>query len=118
MAFMDTNPVATGHVLIIAKRHHPSLSSVPATTGSRVFVVGQAVAAAIRRSGVRCEGITLFVADGRAAFQDVFHFHLHVFPRFVGDTFRIEADWSVHPAREELDRTAGLIRAALHDASA
>ena len=115
MAFMDTNPVTTGHVLIIPKLHHPSLSNVPRATGSHVFVVAQGVAAAIRRSGVRCEGINLFVADGAAAFQEVFHFHMHVFPRFVGDTFRIQADWSVHPAREELDRTAELIRAAMND---
>jgi len=115
MAFMDTNPVTTGHVLIVPKLHHPSLSDVPRATGSRVFVVAQAVAAAIRRSEVRCEGINLFVADGQAAFQEVFHFHLHVFPRFVGDAFRIQADWSVHPAREELDRTAAQIQAAITD---
>jgi len=115
MAFMDTNPVTTGHVLIIPKLHHPSLSSVPAATGSRVFVAAQAVAAAIRRSGLRCAGINLFVADGQAAFQEVFHFHLHVFPRFAGDSFRIQADWSVHPMREELDRTAELIRVAMND---
>lgn len=115
LAFMDTNPVTTGHVLVIPKRHHPYLSDVPKTTGSHVFVVAQGVAAAIRRSGVRCEGINLFVADGQAAFQEVEHFHMHVFPRFVDDTFRIQADWSVHPAREELDRTAELIRAAMND---
>ena len=115
MAFMDTNPVTTGHVLVIPKLHHPYLSDVPKTTGSHVFVVAQGVAAAIRRSGVRCDGINLFAADGEAAFQEVFHFHMHVFPRFVGDTFRIQADWSVHPAREELDRTAELIRAAMND---
>ena len=115
MAFVDTNPLAAGHVLIVPELHHPSLSSVPAITGCRVFVVAQAVAESIRRSGLRCEGINLFVADGQAAFQEVFHFHLHVLPRFAGDTFRIQADWSAHPARAELDRVAGLIRAALPD---
>jgi len=113
IAFMDTNPVTTGHVLVIPKLHHPYLGDLPGTTGGHLFAVAQGVAAAIRCSGVRCEGINLFVADGEAAFQEVFHLHLHVFPRFAGDTFRIQADWSVHPAREELDRTAGLIRAAM-----
>ena len=54
----------------------------------------------------------MFLADGEAAGQEVSHVHLHVFPRFKGDTVRIEADWSVHPARDELDRTANRIRAA------
>jgi len=37
----------------------------------------------------------MFLADGEAAFQEVFHVHLHVFPRFVGDRFRIDTDWRV-----------------------
>ena len=35
----------------------------------------------------------LFLADGQAAFQEIFHVHLHVFPRFKGDSYKIEADW-------------------------
>jgi diadenosine tetraphosphate (Ap4A) HIT family hydrolase len=64
---------------------------------------------ALRRSGVRCEGVNLFVADGEAAFQDVFHFHLHVIPRFEGDPFKISADWKEAP-RSDLDRVATDIR--------
>jgi histidine triad (HIT) family protein len=70
-------------------------------------------ASALRRSGLPAEGINLFLADGEAAFQDVFHLHLHVFPRFKGDTFRIDPDWSITPPREELDRIVARIRAAL-----
>jgi len=64
----------------------------------------------IRKSGIRCEGINLFLADGEAAFQDVLHTHMHIIPRFEGDAFKISADWSSHPDRSELDRIAERIR--------
>ena len=54
----------------------------------------------------------MFLADGEAAFQEVFHVHLHVFPRTAGDGFRIDADWRVRP-RGELDEAAARVRAAL-----
>lgn len=54
-------------------------------------------------------GVNLFLADGEAAFQEVFHVHLHVFPRFKGDPFRIEANWQVHE-RHLLDETARRVR--------
>ena len=71
-----------------------------------LFRVAMRVTAATRRSSVHCEGINFFLADGEAAFQEVFHVHLHVFPRFVGDAFRVDADWSFTPSRAELDAIA------------
>ncbi len=68
--------------------------------------------AALRASGLRCEGVNLFLADGEAAFQEVVHVHLHVFPRYAGDGFTISADWSTRPPREALDATAVLLSAA------
>jgi histidine triad (HIT) family protein len=112
LAIMTIGPVNPGHVLVLPKRHAPYLADLGEATGMHLFRVAMRVAAAIRRSGVRCEGINLFLADGEAAFQEVFHFHLHVFPRFAGDSFSIAADWSVHPARAELDEIAAEIRRA------
>ncbi len=51
----------------------------------------------------------MFLADGEAAFQDVFHLHMHIIPRFNGDKFEISANWG-KPVRSELDRTAKIIR--------
>ena len=75
--------------------------------------MGRRLAEVLRRSGLRCEGINYFVADGEAAFQEVFHFHLHVFPRFRGDPFKIDANWDDKPTDEELAIVATKIRAAL-----
>lgn len=112
IAFMDLQPVTTGHVLVVPKEHRPSLADVGEALGTAVFRAGQRVAAALRASDVPCEGINLFLADGEAAFQEVFHLHLHVFPRTTGDGFRISADWRVRP-RSELDAVAVRVRAGL-----
>jgi diadenosine tetraphosphate (Ap4A) HIT family hydrolase len=112
VALMDVAPVNPGHVLVVPRLHVAGLADLDDETGGHAFVVAARVAAAVRASGVRCEGINLFVADGEAAFQDVFHFHLHVLPRWRGDSFRIEADWSARPERAELDAIAASIRDA------
>src|SRR5215218_2345596 len=110
MAFMDIGPVNPGHVLIVPKVHFAYMADMDEDTGAHLFRVAMRVQRAIRASGLRCEGINLFLADGEAAFQEVFHVHLHVFPRFAGDTFRIDADWSITPSRAELDDVATRIR--------
>ena len=110
IAFMDIRPVTPGHLLIIPKRHAPFLTDLNEAIGARMFIVAMRLAQALRVSGLRCEGINLFLADGEAAFQEVFHTHLHVFPRFVGDTVRIDADWSITPSRAELDEIAAQVR--------
>jgi histidine triad (HIT) family protein len=111
LAFMDLKPVNPGHVLVVPREHVPSVRDLDEELGGRVFKVAMRLESAIRNSGVRCEGTNMFVADGEAAFQDVFHFHLHVFPRFQGDRFTIDADWK-EQSRAELDRVASDIRSA------
>jgi histidine triad (HIT) family protein len=113
IAFMDTNPVTTGHLLVVPLKHFAHLSDMDEETGTHLFRVAMRLQDAIRRSGLPCEGINLFLADGEAAGQEVFHVHLHVFPRYEGDKFRIEADWSAKPPRSELDDVGGMIKALL-----
>ena len=73
------------------------------------------LADALRRSGVRCEGVNLFLADGEAAGQEVFHVHLHVIPRFPGDGFgfRFAPGYFQLPGRDALDQVASAIRHVL-----
>lgn len=113
-AFMDIQPVNPGHLLVVPNTHASSLSELPEHTGGHLFVVAQRVAAALRESGLRCEGVNLFLADGEAAFQDVFHVHLHVLPRYVGDGFgqRFGPHYGRRPSRAELDDVAQKIRMA------
>ena len=87
---------------MVPVRHYRSLAEIPEPVGARLFTVGQQTAAAIRRSGLRCEGIRFTLADGTAAGQEVPHLHLHVIPQFAGDSYRVEAT-TAQPSREELE---------------
>jgi diadenosine tetraphosphate (Ap4A) HIT family hydrolase len=112
LAFLDINPITPGHLLVIAKRHARDLADLDEEDGARMYRVAARLTRALRASSLRCEGVNLFLADGEAAGQEVFHVHLHVFPRFTGDGFRIEADWSNLPTRSDLDATATRLRRA------
>jgi len=115
MAFMDISQVNLGHVLVIPKVHAAYMSELDEEIGAHIFRIAMRIADAVRRSGVRCEGINLFVADGEAAFQDVFHFHLHIIPRFKGDGFRLKFGPNnlLRPGRKKLDKIAGDIEKSL-----
>jgi histidine triad (HIT) family protein len=114
-AFMDIQPVNPGHVLVVPNTHAEDLAALDTATGRRIFEIAQQIAAAIYRSDLRSEGINLFLADGEAAGQDVFHIHMHIVPRFDEDGFGLKfgPDYANLPARAELDLAAGLLRAQL-----
>ncbi len=113
LAILDINPVTPGHLLVIPKGHLPNLADLTDELAAEMFQVARQLAAALRRTDLRCEGVNLFYADGEAAFQEVFHSHLHVIPRYPGDGFTVEATWGSKPSRDELDGTASMIRSAV-----
>ncbi len=115
VGFMDINPVTQGHALIIPRSHTRRLADLDEETGRHLFTIAQRTAAAIRASDVRSEGINLFVADGRAAGQEVDHVHIHVIPRYQGDGFHIQADWHGIASRAELDDIAERLHRAFPD---
>ncbi len=112
VAFMDIRPVNPGHILVIPREHASSLADLDEERGIQVWRMAHQIAKALPRSGLRAEGVNLFLADGAAAFQEVFHVHLHVFPRYVGDGFTMQADWGLRD-RAELDANAALVGRAL-----
>jgi histidine triad (HIT) family protein len=114
-ALMDLYPVNPGHVLVVPTGHAASLAELDEETGAHVFKTAQRIAAALRRSGVKCQGVNLYLADGRAAGQEVLHVHLHVIPRYRGDGFRFQfgPHYGRRPTRAELDQVADRIRSTL-----
>jgi histidine triad (HIT) family protein len=87
IGFMDIHPVMPGHMLVIPTHHTPDLAGLPDEYASQVLVVAKQLVRALRRSEVRCEAVNLFLADGEAARQSVFHTHLHIIPRYSGDGY-------------------------------
>jgi len=115
-AFMDINPVTPGHLLVVTNDHLVGLADTPESVMADVMRLGQRCAAAIRSSRFRSDGVNLFLADGAAAMQEVFHLHLHVIPRYAGDSFRIRVDRGAPPGRAELDSAAGELSSVLPNA--
>jgi histidine triad (HIT) family protein len=115
VALMDIQPINPGHALVVPRRHAPYLSDLEPEDGAQIFRVAQRIAGALRKCGVKCEGVNFFLADGEAAGQEVFHVHLHVFPRYSGDGFglNLPGDYQDRPAREELNEIAQRMRSKL-----
>jgi diadenosine tetraphosphate (Ap4A) HIT family hydrolase len=112
VAFLDVMPINRGHTLIVPRRHVAFLSEVDAEDGARMFFVAQKVGRALRASKLRCDGVNLILNDGAEAGQRVFHAHLHVVPRILGDSLRRDVNAEM-PTREELDAVAAELRGLL-----
>jgi histidine triad (HIT) family protein len=104
-------------LLVVPNEHVVLSQDLLGATAERVFSLARQLTRALRDSNVvRADGVNLFVADGEAAGQEVFHAHLHVIPRFKGDGFEVSAAaWrDPAPLRDELDRRADAIRDAMN----
>ncbi len=88
LAFMDINPGNEGHALAIPKAHHPDVYSMPPSLLGAVAQTAQRVAVAVQKA-LAPDGMNLVQANGKGAEQSVFHFHLHVLPRKVGDELKL-----------------------------
>lgn len=112
VAFMDINPAVEGHTLIVPRRHSADLWEIGEGDAAGVMAAAVRVGAMIRRA-LNPDGLNIVHATGRAAFQSVFHFHLHLIPRRYGDPIR--PPWSLDQRagdRSQIRQVAGLIAAA------
>ncbi len=115
IAIMDIQPVNQGHVLIIPKKHSELITELDDNLASHMIIVANKINAAIRKSGIKSEAVNYFLADGEAAGQDVFHVHLHIFPRFKKDGFglKFSKTYSQLPPRTDLEEAAEKIRSSM-----
>ena len=101
MAFLDIAPATRGHTLVIPKQHATDLWAISSDAVQAVALTTRRVAHLLRER-LPIAGINVMQANGAAAWQEVFHLHAHVVPRYPSDGLR--RAW--HPARasdEELD---------------
>ena len=114
-AFMDIQPINTGHILIVPVVHAAGLEELSGPDGAAMFATAQRLSRALRASGLRCEGVNLMLANGEAAGQEVFHVHLHAIPRFKNDGFghKFPESYSQKPPRTALEEAATAIRESL-----
>ena len=88
LAFMDINPATDGHTLVVSKRHVRDLWSLPEEEGTAVWRSARRVALALRE-GLRPDGLNILQSNGSAALQTVFHYHVHLIPRYEGDGIHV-----------------------------
>lgn len=108
IAFMDAGQVNPGHVLVAAKGHAENLYELSDAQAGALLRAAARVARAIR-DAYRPEGLSVYQANGKAAWQTVFHYHMHLVPRAEGDGMALS--WPAkNPPREKLAEYAAAIR--------
>lgn len=108
VAFMDINPWTRGHVVVIPRHHTRDLHEIPDDQLARVASSAKRLAARMR-DRLGCDGVNLINSCGAAAWQTIFHFHVHVIPRYDDDPLQLP----IRPSRaepEELAAVAGELR--------
>lgn len=106
ITFMDINPATRGHVLVIPREHATDLREVGPEDLAACFASAQRIAS-VMEERLGADGVNLLNSCGRAAWQTVFHFHVHVIPRYAADSLRLP--WT--PAPGDRDEIAGAARA-------
>ena len=102
-AFMDINPIAAGHCLVIPKHHAENIWVTPPHASGAAMSALSKVAAAVNRA-VEQEGINVLQANGPGAAQSVFHTHFHIIPRHADDGLTM--NWELVPG--DMDDIGGL----------
>ena len=107
VAFMDINPATRGHLLVVPREHSTDLLEVAADDLAACARMAQKLAARARER-LGADGVNLLNSCGSAAWQTVFHFHVHVIPRYVGDPLRLP--WVPGPGdRDEIAAAASAL---------
>lgn len=81
---LDLSPATKGHALILPKQHMANIFEMDDTTAEKVFVLAKRIAKAMK-SAINCDGLNIVQNNGEVAGQTVFHFHMHIIPRYNDD---------------------------------
>jgi histidine triad (HIT) family protein len=104
VAFMDINPATRGHALVIPREHYRDLHEIPPDELAATMAAAQRLAGRAR-DRLDADGVNLLNSCGSAAWQTVFHFHVHVIPRYEDDPLRLP--WRPTPGDEAEIAAAG-----------
>ena len=110
LAILDIGPVNKGHTLVMPKEHHEDIFDIPEETLKEVAKTSKKVATAIMKS-LKPDGISIGQSNKKAAGQEIFHYHMHIMPRFQDDGLKLwpqgkyedgEAEQTAEKIKEEL----------------
>jgi len=109
VAFMDINPWTRGHALVIPREHSKNLYEISDDDLARTLQAAKGLASRMRDK-LGADGVNLLNSCEPAAWQTVFHFHVHVIPRYDGDPLRLPGQ-PITPGEGELADVASELRA-------
>ncbi len=108
---LDLGPASKGHALILPKNHFADVCTLDQETSSKVLTLAAKIGTAMKKS-LNCAGFNLVQNNGQAAGQTVFHFHLHIIPRYESGPRMVS--WEPQsPSQEELAQLAECIKKEL-----
>ncbi len=108
VAFMDINPATPGHALVVPRAHSADLLEIAPEDLSATMLASQRLAGRMKEV-LAADGINLINACGAVAWQTVFHFHIHVVPRYEDDPLKLP--WIPEPGdSDEIAATAARLR--------
>ena len=107
---LDLGPASKGHALILPKEHASNIYELPDELAAKAMVVAKKVAATLK-DGLKCDGLNIVQNNGEPAGQTVFHFHMHLIPRYKGDNVHVKVAWDQGSLTEEdKEEILGLFR--------
>lgn len=110
LAFLDVNPATEGHTLVVPRSHAEDIWELTSADSAAVWELTRMVARRLR-AALQPDGLTILQSNGEAAWQHVFHFHIHVLPRWKGDG--LSRPWVMAPGDPSLlDGVAQTLREA------
>ena len=95
---LDLGPAAKGHALILPKEHYPNLYELPDEVAAKALVLAKKIAKQLTET-LKCDGFNIVQNNGVCAGQTVFHFHIHLIPRYEND--QVELTWTPGTLTEE-----------------
>ena len=98
---LDLGPASKGHALILPKEHAANLYELPDELAAKAMVVAKKVGSVLAK-GLNCDGLNVVQNNGEAAGQTVFHFHIHLIPRFKGDEKKVKLTWEPGKLTDEV----------------
>lgn len=113
LAFMDIAPIHEGHTLVVPKKHATDVFEIDPEDAAATMRTAVRMARAVK-AAFGCDGVNIFQSNGPAAGQSVFHFHMHVLPRWAGDRIialrreYLAGDGDLRQAAERIRKTIGL----------
>jgi histidine triad (HIT) family protein len=84
IAILDVNPISKGHVLVIPKKHFENIFDIDELYLKEIILASKKISQLLKDK-LNAEGVNILHASGKEAQQSVFHFHIHIIPRYKGD---------------------------------